>query len=41
VAARQRKTFPAPIKLSERVTAWRLEEIHAWIDEMTEKFRAA
>jgi predicted DNA-binding transcriptional regulator AlpA len=34
------KTFPTPIKLSERVTAWRLEEIHAWIDEMTAKGRA-
>ena len=24
--------FPQPIKLSERVTAWRAEDIHAWID---------
>lgn len=23
--------FPAPIKLSANVTAWRAEEIHAWI----------
>lgn len=24
--------FPKPIKLSERVTAWRSEDIRAWID---------
>ena len=24
-------TFPQPIKLSERVTAWRAEDIHAWM----------
>ena len=30
VAAR---TFPAPIKISERVTAWRVEDIRAWIHE--------
>lgn len=24
-------TFPAPIKLSERITAWRAEDIHDWI----------
>ena len=24
-------TFPAPIKLSERVTAWRAEDVRAWI----------
>jgi len=24
-------TFPQPIKLSERVTAWRAEEIHTWM----------
>lgn len=23
--------FPAPVKLSERVTAWRAEDVHAWI----------
>ena len=23
--------FPAPIKLSERVTAWRVEDVRAWI----------
>lgn len=25
------KEFPAPVKLSENVTAWRVEEIRAWI----------
>lgn len=30
VAAR---SFPAPIKISERVTAWRVEDIRAWINE--------
>ena len=24
-------TFPRPIKLSERVTAWRAEDVHAWM----------
>jgi prophage regulatory protein len=23
--------FPAPVKLSERVTAWRVEDIRAWM----------
>lgn len=26
-------TFPAPIKLSERVTAWKAEAIRQWLDE--------
>ena len=26
-------TFPKPIKLSERVTAWRVGEIRAWLRE--------
>lgn len=25
-------TFPAPVKLSERVTAWRAEDIRQWLD---------
>lgn len=25
-------TFPAPVKLSERVTAWRAESIRQWLD---------
>ncbi|ACR01396.1 helix-turn-helix transcriptional regulator [Thauera aminoaromatica] len=25
-------TFPKPIKLSERVTVWKLSEIEAWVD---------
>lgn len=24
-------TFPAPIKLSERITAWRVEDVREWI----------
>lgn len=24
-------TFPKPVKLSERVTAWRVDEIHEWM----------
>lgn len=24
-------TFPAPVKLSERITAWRAEDIHDWM----------
>ncbi|KQB57162.1 MULTISPECIES: AlpA family transcriptional regulator [Acidovorax] len=26
-------TFPAPVKLSERITAWRVEDIRQWIAE--------
>ena len=26
-------TFPAPVKLSERVTAWRAEDIRAWLND--------
>jgi len=25
-------TFPAPVKLSERVTAWKAEDIRQWLD---------
>ena len=25
-------TFPAPIKLSPRVTAWRTTDVHEWMD---------
>ncbi|HDP8766144.1 TPA: AlpA family phage regulatory protein [Vibrio cholerae] len=25
------KTFPEPVKLSERITAWRTEEVARWI----------
>jgi prophage regulatory protein len=28
----QAKTFPQPIKLSERVTVWRAEQIREWIE---------
>ena len=27
----KRRTFPQPIKLSERVTVWRAEDVHAWM----------
>lgn len=27
----QARTFPEPVKLSERVTAWRAEDIRQWI----------
>jgi prophage regulatory protein len=27
--------FPAPVKLSERVTAWRVEDIRAWMQTRT------
>jgi predicted DNA-binding transcriptional regulator AlpA len=26
-------TFPAPLKLSERTTAWRTEEVRRWISD--------
>lgn len=25
-------TFPKPVKLSERVTAWRAADVQAWVD---------
>lgn len=28
----KRGKFPAPIKLSERVTVWRLSDVQAWIE---------
>ncbi len=27
------KTFPEPIKISDRITAWRVEDIRAWIEQ--------
>lgn len=24
--------FPAPVKLGERITAWRVEQVRAWLD---------
>ncbi len=27
------QTFPAPIKLSERVTAWKVEDIRQWLEK--------
>lgn len=26
-------TFPAPVKLSPRVTAWRVEDVKRWIEQ--------
>lgn len=26
--------FPAPLKLSKRVTAWRVEEVREWLDKL-------
>ena len=28
-------TFPAPVKLSDRVTAWRVEDIRTWMQART------
>lgn len=28
--------FPAPIKLSPTVTAWRNSDIHAWLDSLSD-----
>jgi prophage regulatory protein len=28
----QARAFPEPVKLSERVTVWRVEDIRQWID---------
>ena len=28
-------TFPKPVKLSERVTAWRVEDVRQWLDAQT------
>jgi prophage regulatory protein len=33
------KGFPAPIKLSERASAWRWDEISDWIEERTRQSR--
>lgn len=30
-------SFPAPIKLSERVTAWKVGEVRAWIEAQAAK----
>ena len=28
-------TFPKPVKLSERVTAWKTADVQAWIDQQS------
>lgn len=35
-----RGEFPAPVRLSERVTAWRCEVIREWIDAKAAQSRA-
>lgn len=32
--------FPAPIKLSSRVTAWRVADVRAWLDAQAQEVRA-
>ena len=27
--------FPAPVKLSDRVTAWRVQDVHAWMNSFS------
>lgn len=27
------RTFPAPVRISGRITAWRAEDIHVWIEQ--------
>lgn len=34
-------TFPAPVKLSERITAWRVEEVRDWIAAHVAEIREA
>jgi predicted DNA-binding transcriptional regulator AlpA len=29
------KTFPAPVKLSQRITAWKVGEVRAWINSQS------
>ncbi|MFI3218521.1 MAG: AlpA family phage regulatory protein [Methylococcales bacterium] len=30
-------TFPKPVKLSEQITAWRVEDVRAWMDSTEAK----
>lgn len=30
------RTFPQPVRLSERVTAWKVGEVRAWIEAQTQ-----
>lgn len=34
-------TFPQPVKLSERVTAWKAEDVRAWIEAQGAREEAA
>lgn len=33
----QKGVFPAPFKLGERINAWRVETIEAWLNEQSAK----
>ena len=33
----QARTFPEPVKLSERVTVWRAEDIRRWISQQGQR----
>lgn len=37
----KRGEFPQPVKLSERVTAWRVADVRAWIAERDSAARVA
>lgn len=32
----KRGEFPAPVKLSERITAWKVESVQHWLNEKAE-----
>lgn len=32
----KRKTFPAPVKLSENITAWDVAKVRAWLESRAE-----
>jgi prophage regulatory protein len=34
------RTFPVPVKLSERITVWNAEEVRMWIDSQRNSSRA-
>ena len=34
-------TFPKPVKLSENCTAWKVEEVRAWLDAKADTARSA
>ncbi|QFY42317.1 AlpA family phage regulatory protein [Candidatus Methylospira mobilis] len=34
-------TFPQPVKLTENCTAWKLEDVQAWLDAKADASRSA